>query len=457
MAAQLLIRGGTVVSPGQGMFPADVVVEDGRIAALLAPSSGASAARVIDAAGRYVMPGVIDPHLHIGLGNGHDEWASETRSAAAGGVTAVFHFLMASSSYLPLYQETREAADPRAHVDYGFHLVPCAPVHLEEMPRYVEAGVTSFKYFTSFRGDEGSHLNLAGTDDGYLYTYFEQVARYDGALAAIHPENIEVVWQLRKRLQEAGRDDLPAWDESRPDFVEAECCYRTLFYAKQTGAPIYLVHISGAMPLDEIRAWRARFPGARVYAETCPHSLTRTKDDPIGSLGKINPPLRTRSDVEALWAGIADGTIDTIGSDHAARRRERKTGNIWKTSAGFPGTATILPVMLSEGVHKRGLSLLRVSEVCSANVARIFGLYPRKGSLQVGADADLVLVDLDLERTVTPEVFQSYADYSLYDGWKLKGWPVMTVLRGEVIMESGQVVGRPGYGRYLARRATRRG
>jgi dihydropyrimidinase len=453
MAAQLVIRGGTVVAPGVGSFPADVVVENGTIVALTAPGAGGSAARVVDATGRYVLPGLIDPHLHIGLGNGYDEWESETRSAAAGGVTTIFHFLMSSESYVPLYNETREAADRLTHVDYAFHLVPCAPVHLEEMAKYIELGITSFKYFTSFRGDEGAYLNISGTDDGYMYTYFEQVARYDGALAAIHPENIEVVWQLRKRLQDAGRDDLPAWDESRPDFVEAECCYRTMFYARQTGAPLYLVHISGAMPLGEIKAWRARFPGQRVYAETCPHYLTRTKDDPLGSLGKINPPLRTRADVEALWAGIADGTIDTIGSDHAARRRARKTGNIWKTSAGFPGTATILPVMLSEGVHKRGLTLERVVEICSANVARIFGCYPRKGSLQVGADADLVIVDLDLERQVTPEVFQSYADYSLFDGWTMKGWPVMTILRGEVIMEDGQVVGKPGYGRYLARQA----
>ncbi|MBI3964379.1 MAG: amidohydrolase family protein [Chloroflexi bacterium] len=454
--AELLVRGGTAVLPGQGQVRCEILVEGGRIAALLAPGDEQPADRVVDATGRYVLPGIIDPHLHVGLGNGLEDWNSETKSAAAGGVTTIISFLMSSQPYLPLFKETNEAATRLAHVDYSFHVVPCTPTHLEEMPALIEAGITSFKYFTSFRGDEGLYLGISGTDDGFLYTYLQQVAAYEGAIAAIHPENIEVVWKLRKQLQDAGRDDLPAWDESRPIFVETECSLRAMFFAQQTGAPLYLVHVSGALPTREIRSWRSRFPEARVFMETCPHYLTNTKDDPIGTLGKINPPLRSRADLEALWEAIADGTVDTIGSDHVARPLEKKRGSIWTATAAFPGTGTILPVLLSEGVNRRGIALERVVEICSTNPARIFGLYPRKGSLQIGSDADLTIVDLGLERTVTPELLYSFAGFSLYDGQTLKGWPVQTIVRGQVVMNDGQIVGQPGHGRYLPRLATRR-
>ena len=226
-----------------------------------------------------------------------------------------------------------------------------------------------------------------------------------------------------------------------------------MLFARQTGAPLYIVHLSAALCLDEVRSARRRWPELRVYVETCPHFLTHSSESKLvpHTLGKINPPLRRPADVEALWAGLADGSVDTIGSDHSARRKEKKTGTIWTSAAGFPGTGAILPVLLSEGFHRRGLPLARIVELTSYNPARIFGLYPKKGHLGIGADADLVVVDLDRERTCDGTTFQSYADYSLYDGWTLTGWPVLTMLRGRVIVEDGRVVGPPGAGRYLAR------
>ncbi len=231
--------------------------------------------------------------------------------------------------------------------------------------------------------------------------------------------------------------------------------HRGMLFARQTRAPLYVVHMSAALCLDEVRSARARWPELRVYVETCPHFLTHTSESKLEppTLGKINPPLRHPADVEALWTGLADGTVDTVGSDHAARRKEKKTGTIWSSAAGFPGTGAILPVLLSEGHHRRGLPLERIVELTSLNPARIFGLHPRKGHLGVGADADLVVVDLARERVCDGTTFQSHADYSLYDGWTLRGWPVLTMLRGEVIAEEGRVVGRPGAGRYLARTA----
>ncbi|MCS6802226.1 MAG: amidohydrolase family protein [Chloroflexota bacterium] len=446
-----VVAGGTVVLPDGSEQRADLGIADGRIAAIAAPGT-LTGATTIDAAGRYVLPGLVDPHLHIGLGQGLADWETETRSAAAGGVTTVLTYLMSGEDYFPIFAEARAAADRMAFVDYGFHAVPCSPQHLADLGRYVrEAGIASFKFFTSFRGDEGAYLGITGTDDGYLYRYLQEVARHPGAIACIHPENIEIVWQLRAQLQAAGRDDLAAWDESRPAIVEAECILRAAYYAKQTGCPVYFVHISGAEALDAVRWMRARYPGHPIAAETCPHYLTHTKDSPLGSLGKVNPPLRARADIDALWEGLADGTLDTVGSDHVPRRRAKKTGSIWTASAGFPGTASILPVLLSEGVHRRGLSLGRVAALTAANPARLFGLGATKGSIRLGADADLCLIDLDREQVADAAIFQSSADYSLYDGWTLKGWPVMTILRGQVIMRDGTVVGTPGAGRYLHR------
>jgi dihydropyrimidinase len=452
--AETLISGGTLVLPGEAEVVGDLLLRNGQIAERLPPGSGRPTDRVIDARGLHVFPGVIDPHLHIGLGAGLADWGTETASAAVGGVTTVLSFLMAGESYLPLIEKTRSVAEREAHVDFGFHLVPCSQTHLDELSQYVDLGITSFKYFTSFRGDEGAYLGISGTDDGFLFRFLEQVAGYDGVIASIHPENIEVVWVLRERLRQAGRDDLAAWDESRPDSVEAEATFRALYYARQVGSPVYLVHISSRAALDEVRSWRRRFDH-HVIAETCPHYLTHTSDMPIRSLGKVNPPLRSDDDREAIWQGVLDGTIDTIGSDHVPRRRERKQGSIWTASAGFPGSATILPLMLSEGHHRRGLSLPRVAELCSAGPARAFGLHPRKGSLEPGADADLAIVDLGREQAATADVLQSHADYSLYEDWVLKGWPVMTVVRGEVVMNDGKVVGLPGHGRYLPRQGTR--
>jgi dihydropyrimidinase len=451
-----LVVNGRVVGPRHGPQPADLGIAGKRIAAVLDPYSRGShtAARTIDAGGKVVLPGVIDPHTHFGLAAGLADWETESRSAAAGGVTTVLNFLMSGEPYDAEYRATREAADRSSHVDYGLHLCPSTPTHLAEMPRYMaEYGITSYKYFTSFRGTEGHYLGIQGTDDSFLYRYLRLVAQHDGAMACIHTENIEVVWHLRQELQAAGRDDLAAWDESRPDWVEADCVHRGILFARQAGAPLYIVHMSAALCLDEVRSARRRWPGVRVYVETCPHFLTHTSESPLvpHTLGKINPPLRHAADVEALWAGLADGTVDTVGSDHAARRKAKKTGTIWSSAAGFPGTGAILPVLLSEGYHRRGLPLERIVELTSSNPARLFGLAPRKGSLAVGADADLVIVDLDAERVCDGDTFQSHADYSLYDGWTLKGWPVLTMLRGRVIMENGRVVTPPGSGRYLSR------
>lgn len=459
MRFDTVITGGRVVTPA-GVIDADVAILDERIAAVLPTGliGRDDAGDFVDASGLHVFPGVVEPHAHIGL-SGPEEWHSETAAAARGGVTSVINYVMGSDSYFEQVAREHEAAGSHSLLDYALHVVPCTQQHLDELDRYVnELGITSFKFFTSFRGKEGAYLGIAGTDDGHLLRYMQAVAEHPGAVANVHPENIEVVWKLREQLQSEGIEGLPAWNASRPDYVEAEAAYRCAFYARVAGTTLYAVHTSSAIALQELKRARAQNRctnpgGPPIYIETCTHYLTHTEDSEVGTLGKVNPPLRAQADCDALWEAILDGTIDTVGSDHAARKREAKKGSIWKVPNGIPGIPCSLTVLLSEGVHKRGLALERVAELIASNPARIFGLRG-KGMIAVGADADLTLVDLDAERTIDASTWGSRAEFNLYEGWTMKGWPIATIARGQFVYRDGEILSEPGCGRFLARGAT---
>jgi dihydropyrimidinase len=223
-----------------------------------------------------------------------------------------------------------------------------------------------------------------------------------------------------------------------------------MFLAEKLGARVFFPHVSTRMTLDEVRAWRRRYD--QVYIETCPHYLTHTEDSDLAGMGKANPPFHTADDREALWAAIADGTIDVVASDHVARKRATKDKSMWLASQGFPGSATILPVLISEGWHKRRIPLQKLCATITSGPARVFDLAPVKGALAPGADADITLVDLNLERKVVAEELGSYSDYSLYDGWTFKGWPVRTIVRGVTVMQDGRITGEGGFGKYLWRK-----
>ena len=451
MPFDTLIRGAEVVLPyGGGQRRIDLAITDSRIAAHLEPGTDAEASRTIDATNRVILPGVIDPHTHLNLGDPETAFETETRAAALHGITTILHFLMSNDLYEAEYKQYREWGDAQSLIDYGLHAVISTREQLAEIDRYVdEFGVGSFKFFMSFRGEEGAYIGLPPIDDGLMYEILEKLGQRPGTVLCVHTENIEVVWSIRKRLEESGRDDLKAWHESRPPFTEAEAATRAMLFGRETGSTPYIVHTSTAETLAAARSFRR--DGGNVYIETCPHYLSHTYESPVGTYGKQNPPLRSPEDREALWEAIADGTIDTIGSDHAARLGDRKQGTIWSASPGQPNMPMILPVMLSEGVHARGLPLERVAEITSANVARIFGLWPQKGSLQVGADADIAIIDLNETRTVTAAGLQGRADYSIYEGMSYTGWPVQTLVRGKTVSQNGQVMASGGNGRYIYR------
>lgn len=444
------ITNGLLVIPREGIVPADVLISRGKIVGICSGLEAVEASQVIDVGGKHVFPGVIDSHAHYGLGSADEDFFTETRSAALGGVTTVLTFYQSTGSYLDVFESEKGKGERQAHVDFSFHFCLMTDRHLDEVSEYVEKlGISSFKFFMNFRGDEGKYLGIEGIDDGFLYEGLEAIARHRGVKAVIHAENIEIGWRLRKKLKEGGRDGLPVWTASKPNFLEVESIRRIGYLGKVANCPIYLAHVTTEESCEELKRLREAF--SEIYAETCTHYLTHTQDSSVGNIGKVNPPLRSQDDLEHLWSSIEEGTLDVISTDHVPRKFETKQGNIWECSAGFPGTATLLPVVLNEGHHKRGLSLQRIAEILCENPARLFNMYPQKGTFLVGSDADLTVVDLDMKRTVKASELGSFSDYSLYAGWELKGWPVLTMVRGEVIMRNGELTGSPGFGRFIRR------
>jgi len=461
--ADLRLAGGQALLPGRGLVEADILVAGGRIAGVVAPGAGADAAETVSVRGLALLPGAIDAHLH--LGHGTDiarprepaDADAETAAAARGGVTCFVPYMLSTEDYLTLFPGVRAVTEQGARIDFGYHFIVATEEHLANVPRYVrELGVPTMKFFMNSRGNEGARIGLPHVDDGYLYRLLEQL-RAAGGMLCPHPESIEVAWVLRDRVMAAdpeGKGGLAAWNATRPPFVEAEAIRRACYFGRIVGVPVFCVHVSAAEALAAARAARAE--GGEVLVETCPHYLLLDITSRQGDEVKVNPPLREASDREALWAGIASGEVDTVGTDHNHRPRSVKAGGIWKAQPGFPGLDLFLPSFLSEGLHRRGLPLQRLSDVVSANPARIMGLAPAKGTLTVGADADIVALDLDARWTVGPEHVSSSAGYSPFEGEEMRVRVAHTLVRGRFVVREGALdAGAVGHGRYVARRLAR--
>jgi dihydropyrimidinase len=447
-----ILRGGTAVFPDRAPARHDILVEGGKIKALLAPGTPAPAGVPgQSAAGLHVFPGLIDAHLHFGMGEKITEYSTETAYAAQGGFATVLGYFLNNEAYGDVFRRELGHAVSRSHIDFGFHFSTANELHIRELGDYVQDyGVTSFKYFMNFKAEEGRYLGLDGTDDGFFYELLGASARAGKPMIVCHTENIEIVNRKRQQVQAAGGTTLRDWSACKPAVTESEPAIRAMYLAERTGARVYFPHISSRLALDEVRKWRKRYD--QVWIETCPHYLTHTEDSELAGMGKANPPFRTNDDLEAIWEALADGTIDLVASDHVARKRATKDKPLWLASQGFPGTATMLQVLLSEGYHKRKLPLQRICQLLTAAPAKIFDLAPMKGSLAPGADADFALVDLNKEKKVDSAELGSYSDYSLYDGWTFKGWPVKTIVRGVTVMDNHKIVGPGGHGNYLWRR-----
>ena len=464
MQFDLVLSGGDVLLPGASPVAADLAIRDGKFAAILASGSAADTHERIEIAGLTVFPGIVDVHLHLGHGKDiarprvPEDAAQETAAAAAGGITTFIPYLMATEPFESIFGDVRAVTEAGARIDFGYHFIISTEAQLAGVPVYArDYGAPSFKIFMNNRGAEGMRLGLPDIDDGFLLRLCEAAAA-SGGIVCPHPENIEISWVLRDRLKAAdpdGKGGLAAWNASRPPFVEADAVQRAGLVAQAADCGLYIVHTTSAAALEA--ALTARRRGCRIAIETCPHYLTHDITYAGGDSGKINPPLREPADREALWAAIANGAIDTVATDHVHRDLSGKAGGIWNASPGCPGLETLLPVLLSEGHFRRGIPLNRIADVLARNPAQEMGLGNCKGSIAIGHDADVAIVDLKRRWTLDRAGVISSAGYSIYEGWQFQGQVVHTLVRGRpVLRDNALAADSIGWGRYQRRKALKR-
>ncbi|MDR5695406.1 MAG: amidohydrolase family protein [Armatimonadota bacterium] len=470
----LAVLNGIVVIPYVGQARCDVGIRGGRIAALVDRIDPAQAEDVIDASGKVIMPGAVDSHFHLGIYRSLSEDAeSETRSALVGGVTTVIsyfrtgrHYLNKSGPYREIFPEVLAATDGHAYTDYGYHIAIMTADQLEEVDWLVaDQGVGSFKYYMFYKGlnltadsTRGSEYIMSDTYDlGHLYLLMEKVAdvaqRYGtkGRVSlSLHCEHAELIRVFIERVQRSTFKGLEAYHHARPPLTERLSMAEAVLLADSTRCPINLLHLSSREAVEAAVDAKHRYRHLDIRLETTLHHLALTYATAKGIGGKVNPPIRTEDDRNALWNAVMAGEIDTVVSDHACCFEEQKGEDLWKALPGFGGTALLYPYLLSEGFHIRRLPLMRVAELASANSARAFGLYPRKGTIAIGSDADLAIIDLEREVTVTPEVLLSAQDFTPFEGMRLRGWPTHTILRGCLVYAEGEVLGKPD-GRFIPR------
>jgi dihydropyrimidinase len=444
----LVIRGGTVIDVGR----ADIGVSGGYVVQIGGELEGAVS---IDAVGKLVLPGGVDAHVHLSnppretLEPGWvDDFQSGSAAALAGGITTLGNMTFGADEESPLQALWRETAiaERQTMCDVFLHPVIGEPNTraLNDIPRLLEHGCSSIKMFLS-------SPRFDRQVDGYIEAL--RRAGVNGLMSMLHCEDAALIAHATRQLVEARQRSLRYFAESRPVVAELAAIQRAIAFAELTGAPVYLVHVSSERALAACADARAR--GLSLYVETRPLYLHLTRavfEQPECGRFVGQPPLRDASDVTALWAGLNQGVVDTVCTDHAPWSLQAKLDpdlSIERLRPGVENLQLMLPMLYSEGVRSGRISLRRLVELTSTNAARLFGLYPMKGTIAIGSDADLVVFDPDLERRVTASMLHSRADYSVYEGWQVTGWPILTLRRGEVVFRDDHVLGHPGSGRVL--------
>jgi dihydroorotase len=444
MVADLVIRGGTVVSPDAAV-PASIAIKDGVVIAVGAEAAMPPAADILHADGLHILPGAIDVHVHFrDPGYPHKEdFATGTTAAAFGGVTTVFDMpnTIPPTGTGEILAAKHQIAAASAHVDFGLYGL-LGEDTIEHVPDLIAGGVIGFKLYM---GNTFGKIPCPST--GAMLEAFEVVAE-TGKRISLHAETNSVMERRETRLREAGRRDPLAHIASRPAVVAIEAVSRAAILAEWTGARIHILHISSADELRPLREAKAR--GVDITGETCPHYLMLSADDyaRFGGVIRVNPPVREASNQAPLWAAIADRTIDLIATDHAPHSTEEKTRNdIWMVDCGFPGVETQMPLMLTEVAAGR-MTIRDYVRLSAAMPAKIWGLYPRKGTIMVGGDADLAIVDLDREWTIADSALHSRSQISPWNGRRVKGQPIHTLVRGRFVMKQRTLVEQTrGWGR----------
>lgn len=452
---RFLIKGGTVVTASES-FIADVAVSDGTIVGI-GENMDYPDAQIVDATGKLVLPGALDAHTHMAMPFGGtvsaDSYLSGTRAAVCGGVTTVFDYPVqhAGETILGLVNSKKEVLEKEACCDYAFH---CCITNLndgaiiEEMEKAVEEGITSFKCFLVYK-KEGMMV-----DDGTLTTLLLR-ARELGAMINVHAENPDLIDLRTAQYLKEGKTSAWYHYMSRPEFVEAEADKRVVHWATHLDAPVYIVHMADKEGLEE--CIKAKEAGKEVYVETCPQYLEFTCDVYKREDGRnfvCSPPMKGIESQEALWKALKAGFIDTVATDHCPFQSYEKDwgkDDFTKIPNGCAGVENLYPYML-DAANAGKISFEKVVEVCSTNVAKIFGC-DKKGSIAVGKDADIVIYDKDKDFTISVGNMHSDYDHTIWEGKKLHGYPVKTFVRGELVYDNGEFVGKPGMGKYVKRSA----
>jgi allantoinase len=444
----LLIKNGVIVS-SKGQCEASILVKDGIITALFSPEEECEADKIIDAKGRYVIPGGVDGHTHM-MDPGYterEEFSTGTAAAAYGGITTVVdhHRTIPAVYSVKEHIEKVEYLKDKAVVDFGLK-GGGAPDNVDKLEDMWKAGITGFKMFT---------CNLHGVKamySGYLYNTFTEVARFGGTIL-IHCEDDSICSNNEEILKKEGRTDYLSQVEWRSALAEEIAVETVMAVAKKTGARVVIAHVSQPHLLERLK--EARDAGYEIYAESCPHYFYLNTEDlkEKGPWVKFTPPMKSKEDVKRMWELFDKGYVTTIGSDHCPYPKSAKLPgeeNIWDAPNGIPGIETSMRIMLN-GVNEGKTTLNRVVEVMCENPAKIYGLYPRKGVIEVGADADIVILDMEKEELISNDTVISKCKWTPYDGRTLKGAPEIVMVRGQIVAENGKVVGKPGMGQFVPR------
>jgi len=463
-----LIKNGTLITATE-TTQADLLIQEGKIAGI-GQGFNEDGVQIIDAEGKYIMPGGIDPHVHLDLEMfgtvSSDDHYTGHKAAAFGGTTTVMDFVEDQDpDLLKNVQALRDKADHKAAIDYGFHLniTKFNERVAAQIPDLIQAGVTTLKVFTAYN-------NRLRLDDGDIFKLM-QIAADQGMLTMLHAENGDVIDILVEEALQAGHTE-PIWHaRTRPAWGAVEAVLRGAALAAQADAPLYIVHMNTAGGVDQLQYARER--GLKVMGETCPQYLFFTEEHlqrPDGAKWICSPPMRTEVDNQRIWQGLIDNTLQTVGTDHCPffydgtraidyegkkvkiPGKELGKNDFTKIPNGLPGVADRMPILWTEGVVKGSLTPNQFVSFTSTNAAKIFGLYPRKGALLPGSDADLVIWDPDKKLKYGVEVAHQRTDYNLYEGWELQGYPDKVFLRGECIVEGEEWLGKRGQGEFLKRK-----
>ena len=450
----LVVKNGTIVT-STDIFKADIGIADGKIIEIK-KKIAAPAKTVIDAKGKYILPGVIDPHTHMELpfvaATSADDFEAGTIAAAFGGVTTILDFATQpkGKTLLKTIELRRRKADPKVVVDYSLHIAvtDLTEERLAEIPEILDYGVTSFKLFMTYR-----QRGLMSEDWQILEML--KASRNRKFLVQVHAENPSIEEHLKQKYLKEGKTSVEYHPKSRPNFVEGEAARRAIYFAEVSGGNLYIVHTSTKEVLAAAES--AMRAGTKVYVETCPQYLMLTEQkylQPNGRFFATSPPLRSKEDNEALWSGLAKEIVKTVGSDHCpftSAQKDLGKDDFTKIPNGLPGTEVILPILYSEGVSKNRVTLNQLVKVTSSNTAKLFGLYPRKGTIAKGSDADLAILDPNFKMELSQENLHTKIDYTIYEGLKVKGVPVTTISRGKPVILDRQFVGKRGEGRFIPR------